>query len=43
MNKIRKIVLTASGGPFRGCKKDELTNVTAKDALKHPNWDWELK
>ena len=43
MNKIRKIVLTASGGPFRGCKKDELTNVTAKDALKHPNWDMGAK
>lgn len=43
MNKIRKIVLTASGGPFRGRKKDELTNVTAKDALKHPNWDMGAK
>ncbi len=43
MNKIRKIVLTASGGSFRGRKKDELTNVTAKDALKHPNWDMGAK
>lgn len=33
-----KILLTASGGPFRGLKKSSLENVTAKDALKHPNW-----
>ncbi|GHV41510.1 1-deoxy-D-xylulose 5-phosphate reductoisomerase [Clostridia bacterium] len=33
-----KIYLTASGGPFRGKTKDELENVTAADALKHPNW-----
>ncbi len=43
MNKIRKIILTASGGPFRGRKKEELMNVTAKDALKHPNWDMGAK
>ena len=43
MNKIRKIILTASGGPFRGRKKDELINVTAKEALKHPNWDMGAK
>lgn len=36
--KIHKILLTASGGPFRGLKKDELKNVTIRDALKHPNW-----
>jgi len=35
---IRRIILTASGGPFRGKTKDELLNVTAREALKHPNW-----
>lgn len=38
MNRISKIILTASGGPFFGKKKDELKNVTVKDALNHPNW-----
>jgi len=33
-----KILLTASGGPFRGKKRDELTHVTLEQALKHPNW-----
>ncbi len=37
-NKIEKIILTASGGPFRGKKKAELMNVTKAQALKHPNW-----
>lgn len=37
-NKIHKILLTASGGPFRGKKREELENVTVEDALKHPNW-----
>ncbi len=37
-NKIAKILLTASGGPFRGRKKEELVNVQVEDALKHPNW-----
>lgn len=37
-NKIDKILLTASGGPFRGRSKNELENVTKNDALKHPNW-----
>ncbi len=36
---IYKLWLTASGGAFRGYKTDELLNVTAKDALKHPNWN----
>lgn len=36
---IEKIILTASGGPFRGKKKEELINVTKNQALKHPNWD----
>ncbi|MCX8068914.1 MAG: 1-deoxy-D-xylulose-5-phosphate reductoisomerase [Thermodesulfovibrionales bacterium] len=35
---ITKLILTASGGPFCGMKKDTLSNVTASDALKHPNW-----
>ena len=37
-NKIAKILLTASGGPFLSKKKKELENVTVEDALKHPNW-----
>ncbi len=37
-NKISRILLTASGGPFRGKKRDELLHITAADALKHPNW-----
>ena len=37
-NKIEKIVLTASGGPFRGKKIEELRLVTKAEALKHPNW-----
>ncbi|MCH5226717.1 MAG: 1-deoxy-D-xylulose-5-phosphate reductoisomerase [Muribaculaceae bacterium] len=36
---MRKILLTASGGPFRALTKGELENVTVKDALNHPNWD----
>ena len=43
MNKINKILLTASGGPFRGKKREDLINVTAKDALKHPNWSMGAK
>ena len=35
---IKKIILTASGGPFFGKTTDELKNVTVKDALNHPNW-----
>lgn len=40
---IKKIILTASGGPFFGKKLEELENVTASDALKHPNWDMGAK
>ena len=40
---IKKIILTASGGPFFGKKLEELKNVTAADALKHPNWDMGAK
>lgn len=38
MNEINKIILTASGGPFFGKKKDDLRNVTVEQALNHPNW-----
>lgn len=37
-NKIEKIYLTASGGPFRGWKKEQLQQVTVAQALNHPNW-----
>lgn len=37
-NKISRILLTASGGPFRGRKSDDLKNIQVEDALKHPNW-----
>ncbi|WIF94674.1 1-deoxy-D-xylulose-5-phosphate reductoisomerase [Caminicella sporogenes] len=36
---VEKIILTASGGPFRGLKRNDLLSVTSKDALKHPNWN----
>ena len=36
--EIKRLLLTASGGPFRGRKKEELRHVTVADALKHPNW-----
>lgn len=36
--QLAKILLTASGGPFRGRKKEELKDVQVEDALKHPNW-----
>ena len=35
---LKKIILTASGGPFYGKTRDELKNITAREALKHPNW-----
>ncbi len=37
-NKIAKILLTASGGPFRGKKREDLVDVKVEDALNHPNW-----
>lgn len=37
-NPITKILLTASGGPFRGRRREELAKVTPEEALKHPNW-----
>lgn len=42
-NQISKILLTASGGPFRGKNLDDLENVTLEDALKHPNWSMGAK
>jgi 1-deoxy-D-xylulose-5-phosphate reductoisomerase len=42
-NPIEKIYLTASGGPFRGWKADELKSVTPAQALKHPNWSMGAK
>lgn len=38
-NKLHKILLTASGGPFRGKKAEDLQNIQVEDALKHPNWE----
>ena len=37
-NKIHKILLTASGGPFRGRTREQMASVQVEDALKHPNW-----
>ena len=37
-NRIAKILLTASGGPFRGKKRSDLADIKVEDALKHPNW-----
>ena len=37
-NEIKNIILTASGGPFRGKKREELKNITSKQALAHPTW-----
>lgn len=38
VERVSKILLTASGGPFRGKKRKELSDITVEDALKHPNW-----
>lgn len=37
--QVSKLLITASGGPFRGMTRKELAGVTPKDALRHPNWD----
>lgn len=42
-NKIEKIILTASGGPFLGKKKNEIRSVSKEQALKHPNWSMGAK
>ena len=43
LNPIEKIILTASGGPFRGMNRPQLEAVTKAQALKHPNWDMGAK
>ena len=43
MNPAEKIILTCSGGPFRGKNRDQLLNVTSSDALAHPNWEMGAK
>lgn len=40
---LKKIILTASGGPFFGKTREELANVTVRDALRHPNWEMGAK
>ena len=42
-NRIERIILTASGGPFRGKKAEDLIDITKDQALKHPNWDMGAK
>jgi 1-deoxy-D-xylulose-5-phosphate reductoisomerase len=42
-NRIEKVILTASGGPFRGMKQTDLKTVTKAQALKHPNWSMGAK
>ena len=41
--QVKRLILTASGGPFFGRKKEELANVTVEQALKHPNWSMGAK
>ena len=43
IKKVKRLILTASGGPFFKKTREELKNVTVKDALKHPNWDMGAK
>jgi len=43
LQKIEKVILTASGGPFRGYTKEQLEKVSLQQALKHPNWDMGAK
>jgi 1-deoxy-D-xylulose-5-phosphate reductoisomerase len=42
-NRIHRLLITASGGPFRGMKREQLEHVTKRDALKHPNWNMGAK
>lgn len=42
-NPFRRLILTCSGGPFRGLSRDDLVGVTARDALKHPTWNMGAK
>ena len=41
-NEIEKLLLTASGGPFRNFSLDQMRTVTAADALQHPTWEQRL-
>ncbi len=43
INNVEKLILTASGGPFRGFSSNQLKSVSKSDALKHPNWDMGAK
>jgi len=40
---ISKLYITASGGAFRDWELDKMKDATFSDALKHPNWSWEIK
>lgn len=42
-NRIEKIIITASGGPFRDYSLDQMSNISVEQALKHPNWDMGAK
>lgn len=42
-NRLEKVILTASGGPFRNCTMEQLEHVTKAQALKHPNWQMGAK
>ncbi len=41
--EVKRLILTCSGGPFYGRKREELVNITVEDALKHPNWSMGAK
>ena len=41
--EVKRLILTCSGGPFFGKKREELSNITVEDALKHPNWSMGAK
>lgn len=43
LNKVEKLILTASGGPFRGKKTSDLEKISVSDALRHPNWSMGAK
>ena len=43
LDQIERIILTASGGPFREFKKEEMSQVTPTQAVAHPNWDMGAK
>ncbi len=43
VKEVKKLILTASGGPFRGRKKEEVEGVSVEEALKHPNWSMGAK